>query len=490
MDALDLDTSYCIVCNQFIWPERYQVAVEPLSPRADPSTVRASKKTGTVRPSARASVRPKQQTQPTLRRAASARKASPAPVQDPEPEMAPTKLRTVISQEPTPIYCSDVCRSHDVESGNRAETSLKTLFDPSYSPCKASPISPLISGSESDLDTDHSNAGYFARLLPRRPWLDRRMSSTSSVSMSSCSSTSSGKEYLYENRRRAREYLAESAARLSRADSPCQSALPLRNPSRSRAETVTVLPPVPERPAAVPFTHRRFKESSHHAMPLPLPTAPDASELYCSYPLSTRTRSSASVKRDGSPSALSSSVPDSSERTPTPSVYDLPSSGSLSAEHTKGLLVRPVLIRSESTSSVSALSRSWDDDDVLKSLRDVTIDPRNKRERDSRKQRKALVKARTLQNDASAADRRMFPWGTSHIDEVGPTYPVLQIPRPKVTVVKTVMVRETNKDGTERLVERKFTEEIEEEPKKSVPLPLHALDKYLFVFHRLFTFLI
>ncbi|KAG8732255.1 hypothetical protein FRC12_019366, partial [Ceratobasidium sp. 428] len=254
MDALDLDTSYCIVCSQFIWPERYQVAVEPTTPvspvpRADPSTVRASKKTGTVRPAVRQGVRPKQQTQP-LRRAASARKASPAPAPEPEAEFAPTKLRTVISQDPTPIYCSDVCRSHDVESGNRAETSLKTLFDPSYSPCKASPISPLISGSESDLDTDHSNAGYFARLLPRRPWLDRRMSSTSSVSMSSCSSTSSGKEYLHENRRRAREYLAESAARLSRADSPCQSALPLRNSSRSRTETITVLPPVPEQPAA------------------------------------------------------------------------------------------------------------------------------------------------------------------------------------------------------------------------------------------------
>ncbi|KAG9090123.1 hypothetical protein FS749_000796 [Ceratobasidium sp. UAMH 11750] len=462
MNVLDLDTSYCIVCNQFIWP----AAVELVSPSADLSTVHASKKAGTVRPTAHPGVHPKlQQTQPTLRRAASAHKASPAPAS--EPGITTTsKRRTVISQDPTPIYCSDVCRLHEIESGNRAETSLKTLFDPSYAPCKASPVSPLISGSESDLDTDHSNASYFARLLPRRPWLDRRMSSTSSVSMSSCSSTSSNKEYLYENRRRAREYLAESAARLSRADSPCQSALPLRNSSCSRTETATVLPPVPERPAAVPFTHRRFKESSHHAMPLPLPTAPDASELYCSYPLSMRTRSSASVKRDRSPSVLSSSVPDSSECTPTPSMYDLPSSGSLSAEHTKGLLVRPVLICSESTSSVSALSRSWDNDDVLKSLRDVTIDPRNKRERDSRKQRKALVKARTLQSNASAADRRMFPWGTSHIDEVGPTYPVLQIPRPKVTVVKTVMVSETSEDGTERLVECKFTEEIEEEPKK------------------------
>ncbi|QRW04828.1 hypothetical protein RhiLY_03827 [Ceratobasidium sp. AG-Ba] len=438
----------------------------PVSPTscAESSTVRASKKTGTVRPATRPGVR-RQQTQPPLRRTGSARK-SPTVAPESPAEMVPTKLRTVISQAPTPIYCSDACRSHDVESGNRAETSLKTLFDPSYSPCKASPISPLVSGSESDLDTDHSNAGYFARLCPRRPWLDRRNSSTSSVSMSSCSSNSSGKEYLYENRRRAREYLAESAARLSRADSPSQSALPLRNSSRPRSDAVDVLPAVPERPAAVPFTHRRFKESSHHAMSLPLPTAPDASELYCSYPLSTRTRSSASVRRDGSPDGLSSSVPDSAERTPTPSVYDMPLGGSLTAEHAKGLLVRPVLIRSESSASVSAMSRSWDDDDVLKSLRDTTIEPRMKRERDSRKQRKAFSKAHTLQSATSAADRRMFPWGTSHVDEVGPTYPVLQLPRPKTTVVRTVMVREPCKDGLERLVERKITEEIEEEPKK------------------------
>jgi hypothetical protein len=170
--------------------------------------------------------------------------------------------------------------------------------------------------------------------------------------------------------------------------------------------------------------------------------------------------------REGSPPALSASVPDSTERTPTPSVYDLPSSGSFTPEHTKGLLVRPVLMRSESTSSVSVLSQSWNDDDVLRSLRDVSLDSRNKRERDCRKQRKSLVKARTLQSDTSAADRRMFPWGMSHPDEVGPTYPVLQVPRPKMTVVKTVMVREARKDGSERLVERKITEEVEEEPKK------------------------
>lgn len=112
------------------------------------------------------------------------------------------------------------------------------------------------------------------------------------------------------------------------------------------------------------------------------------------------------------------------------------------------------------------LSRSWDEDDVLESLRCINIATANKRERDSRKQRKGLAKARTLQSDATAANQRLFPWGTSHPDEVGPTYPVLQIPRPKKTVVKTVMVREVRKDGIERLVERKITEEVEEEPKK------------------------
>ncbi|KAB5591125.1 hypothetical protein CTheo_5450 [Ceratobasidium theobromae] len=348
MDALDLDTSYCIVCNQFIWPERYQVAVD---------TVRAKR---------------------------GRRKDDDV------------KVRTVISQEPSPIYCSDACRCHDVEHGNRAETSLKSLFDPSYSP-----LSPA---------SDDSNAGYFARLLP-----PRRLSSMSSISMSSSSSASSGQDYLYENRRRAREYLAESAAR--------------------RNCPVVDLPPVPERPAAVPFTHRRFKESSHHAITLPLPTPPDASELYASYPLS-RTR-------DTSPGA---------ERTPTPSVYDVPTCGSLTAEHTKGLLVRPVLIRSDSASQLS----SWDSDNILESLR--TIDSRNSRERESRKPRRSLVKSRTL------PDMPRSPT----TDHVGPTYAVLQLPRPKTTVVKTTIVRETLPDGTERLVERKITQLVEEEPKKSV----------------------
>ncbi|CAE6470208.1 unnamed protein product [Rhizoctonia solani] len=449
MDALDLDTSYCIVCNQFIWPERYQVHVgapAPLSPTAD-STVRAPKKSA-MRP-ARPNPRAKQ-TQPPLRRTPSTRKSPILPVPEAPIEAPLTKLRTVISQEPTPIYCSDICRSHDVESGNRAETSLKTLFDPSYSPCKPSPISPLISGSESDVDTDHSNAGYFARLVPRRPWLDRRMSGASTVSMSSSSSASSSKDYLHENRRRARAYLAESAARLNRSDS-CQSALPRDQPESP------ALPPVPERPAAVPFTHRRFKESSHHAMPLPLPTAPDASELYASYPLSVRTRSDASV-RDPSPPALSSSLPESgTERTPTPSVYDLPLCGSLSAEKTKGLLVRPVLIRSDSTSTMSQLSSSWDEDNILESLRSVHIDSRNKGERESRRPRKPLSKTRTPKSNS---ENRRIP------DEVGPTYPVLQFPRPKKTVVRTIIAREVLKDGTERLVERRITEEVEEEPKK------------------------
>ncbi|CAE6523152.1 unnamed protein product [Rhizoctonia solani] len=460
MDALDLDTSYCIVCNQFIWPERYQVSVEtpaPLSPTADPSTVRAPKKPATrpTRPNQRA-----KQSQPPVRRAASARKSPTLPTLEAAIETPATKLRTVISQEPTPIYCSDTCRSHDVESGNRAETSLKTLFDPSYSPCKPSPVSPLVSGSESEFDTDHSNAGYFARLMPRRPWLDRRMSGASTMSVSSSSSASSSKDYLHENRRRSRAYLAESAARLNRSDSPCQSALP-----RDHTESTTTLPPVPERPAAVPFTHRRFKESSHHAMPLPLPTAPDASELYASYPLSVRTRSDASVTRDHSPPALSSSFPESgTERTPTPSVYDLPLCGSLSAEKTKGLLVRPVLIRSESTSTMSPLSSSWDDENILDSLRSIHIDSKNKGERESRRPRKPLSKSRSLKNSSSAENRRMYATGTP--DEVGPTYPVLQLPRPRKTVVKTIIAREVLKDGSERLVERKVTEEIEEEPKK------------------------
>ncbi|ELU43176.1 Ecl1 domain-containing protein [Rhizoctonia solani AG-1 IA] len=141
MDALDLDTSYCIVCNQFIWPERYQVAVEgsapapaPVSP-TDTSTLRATKKP--VGRTTRTNPQRKQ-TQPPLRRNASTRRAPTLPPLEAAIETSATKVRTVISQGPAPIYCSDACRSHDVESGNRAETSLKTLA--TWTPTIAMPV--------------------------------------------------------------------------------------------------------------------------------------------------------------------------------------------------------------------------------------------------------------------------------------------------------------------------------------------------------------
>ncbi|KAG5648321.1 hypothetical protein DXG03_004893 [Asterophora parasitica] len=107
---MDNDTAWCPVCDRQIRPKRYQVPVQTTPPPAPPppssSPVRRTKTSGTVRQrgglvQGTGRVKPNG----TIRRAP---QPAPAP---------PVKLRTVIDQGPTPLYCSDQCQMADLNRG-------------------------------------------------------------------------------------------------------------------------------------------------------------------------------------------------------------------------------------------------------------------------------------------------------------------------------------------------------------------------------------
>ncbi|KAG9103920.1 hypothetical protein FRC07_009898, partial [Ceratobasidium sp. 392] len=75
------------------------------------------------------------------------------------------KPRTIISQAPSALYCSESCREKDQLSSERFQLSLETMFSagPSSASSLSSPL--LVSGSESDVDGDLvTNESYFAQL--------------------------------------------------------------------------------------------------------------------------------------------------------------------------------------------------------------------------------------------------------------------------------------------------------------------------------------
>ncbi|QRW04823.1 Ecl1 domain protein [Ceratobasidium sp. AG-Ba] len=232
-DALDLDHSYCARCETYIWPEKRQVEVQvPAKP-------------------------------------------APAPKGRKQDEAATvTKIRTVISLDRAPLYCSERCRQSDLESGSANARRIMEHFQPSPTSTCASPVSPSQSRCNSD---------YFSRIAGGSlPWA-RRPSTTSTRSTTSMSSI----ELLEEHRQWSRQLLAESADRLSRSSSRAAIS----------AEETTLPKPKPkpeikprdddETPVAIPFTHRRWKEQT------PRPTAErsvevDVAALYDSYPMSQR----------------------------------------------------------------------------------------------------------------------------------------------------------------------------------------------------------
>ncbi|KAH9980328.1 hypothetical protein BGW80DRAFT_1454822 [Lactifluus volemus] len=136
-----LDTSWCPVCSRQILPKRYLVllpqhpsnptpipapppssptALEDSSPTRLPTNRQMRRTTGTIRQKgAGGLVRGTGRVKPngTIKRSDPKRDTShavpPPPTQIPS---ATAKHRTVIDQDPTPLYCSDECRLEDLNS--------------------------------------------------------------------------------------------------------------------------------------------------------------------------------------------------------------------------------------------------------------------------------------------------------------------------------------------------------------------------------------
>ncbi|KAG8678904.1 hypothetical protein FRC08_017390, partial [Ceratobasidium sp. 394] len=321
-DALDLDHSYCARCETYIWPEKRQVEVQvPAKPELAPRATKS--KTGTVR-------------------------GRPAPD---APAMV-TKIRTVISLEQSPLYCSERCRQSDLESGSANARRIMEHFQPSPTSSSPSPVSPTH-------DQARCNSDYFSRIAGGSlPWARRPSTTSTRSSMSSI-------ELLEEHRQWSRTLLAESAERLSRSSSRAAIS----------AESTTLPKPKPkpepkpldddETPAPIPFSHRRWKEQG------PKDTRPnrsvdvDVAALYDSYPMSQRVRSASSF---GSNSSVRPGSMTASTVSDTASIRTTSSRGStrrqyagLSADATRGLLVPSVMLREECTSPVRSVHSVSDD---------------------------------------------------------------------------------------------------------------------------------
>ncbi|CAE6476324.1 unnamed protein product [Rhizoctonia solani] len=346
MDALDLDHSYCARCETYIWPEKRQVEVQVAAKptTAAPTTSGLTKsKSGTIKASARRT------TEDTV-----------------------TKIRTVISLDRAPLYCSEKCRQLDQESGSANGRRIMEHFQPSPTSCSPSPISPSYDRSQQNMD-------YFTRIAGGPlPWT-RRSSTTSTRSTTSMSSL----ELLEEHRQWSRALLAESAERLSHSDSRAaisaeSTTLPKPKskpapPKRDQDETET--------PAPVPFTHRRWKEGSKD---MRLETSRsvdvDVAALYDQYPMSQRVRSASSFgsgysMRRGSMTA--STISDTASIRTTSSRGSTRRQGALSADATRGLLVPAVMIRENGDSARSVHSDDEEPEIFHSMRRNRTITQRN-----------------------------------------------------------------------------------------------------------------
>ncbi|QRV75917.1 Ecl1 domain protein [Ceratobasidium sp. AG-Ba] len=421
-DALDLDHSYCARCETYIWPEKRQVEVQvPAKP-------------------------------------------APAPKGRKQDEAATvTKIRTVISLDRAPLYCSERCRQSDLESGSANARRIMEHFQPSPTSTCASPVSPSQSRCNSD---------YFSRIAGGSlPWA-RRPSTTSTRSTTSMSSI----ELLEEHRQWSRQLLAESADRLSRSSSRAAIS----------AEETTLPKPKPkpeikprddddETPVAIPFTHRRWKEQT------PRPTAErsvevDVAALYDSYPMSQRVRSASSF---GSGSSVRPGSMTASTASDTASIRTTSSRGStrrqyagLSAESTRGLLVPTVMLRQECDSPVYSASDDGEEPDSYFPIsRNRTITQRTHTHSRSvsspkAKKPKSDRSQKTIQDlvrEAGGPEYESRPVSRSLIERehVGPLYEITRTP-PGPT--KRHVVQEVDVDGKTEL--RIVEEECWEEPQK------------------------
>ncbi|KZT43761.1 hypothetical protein SISSUDRAFT_495387 [Sistotremastrum suecicum HHB10207 ss-3] len=180
-----LDTAWCPVCDRAIQPKRYTIPANPTPP--PPSTPTDTNRTPKAK--AQSSRHPKNGgglVNGTGRAYKRGKKDSPPP----QPS-EPIKMRTVISQEPVPLYCSEECRLRDIGGSDDCDT--QPLRVPHNSPCH-NPPSPLFvsSGTESDSSESASYSPSEVRrrlesgegidllpipsLVPRRPQRSRRPS--------------------------------------------------------------------------------------------------------------------------------------------------------------------------------------------------------------------------------------------------------------------------------------------------------------------------
>lgn len=372
-----------------------------------------------------------------------------------------SKLRTVISQAPSALYCSDACREKDQLSSERFQLSLETMY--SGPPSASSLSSPLfVSGSESDADADLlTNESYFAQLrihgkTPRQTagpdtnsWADRRLSGGTTPATTSSSE--------------------DIPAVKSQPASPGPNARPSSSSNHGRSKSVydgnAALY------AAYPLTfHRtrsgdgaRSRKNSHVSL------------------CGTSVESTHAVPNDTASKPTAIQPQTQIDITPTQSLYG---TGDVSAQ---GLLVRPALLRAKTErSSVSPLSPTLASDSAPRlyppnypsslppskfgftpmstpgsptgsrnAFRQPIKDLSKPRRRSENISQDALTEAsRTKSCDQISTQKSPFM----------PMYPTLMA-TPTTRVVKK-WVLERGPDGVERLVEKEVVEQYHEERKR------------------------
>ncbi|KAG8747324.1 hypothetical protein FRC10_001503 [Ceratobasidium sp. 414] len=450
---MDLDTNWCPVCDRLIPPERVTI---PAAPEVD-TTKAASDATPKPKLAARPPIL-RRHTANTRLNSKSNAPASKSTGAD-NTQAAPARPRTVISREPSALYCSESCREKDQLSSERFQLSLETMFStgPSSTSSLSSPL--LVSSSESDVDPDLlTNESYFAQLRihgrsrHQSPSLDKTPWSHTPQSANSTATTTSSSEDL-----------------------------PAMGP------VVRTHPP----PPVTTSSHRRPLSYSHNPSPS---AARDVNvSLYAAYPLTFhRTRSgdgSARSRKDShaSGTSLDSPRPDetggipteastkSEDITPTQSLYGI---NTVSAQ---GLLVRPAMLRAKTAAPLSPVSPVSDSAPRLyppqypsslpaskfgftpmstptspSALRKPTKgDPLRPRRRSDNISEEVLTEASRVKSCEQLAGQK-----TPFL----PMYPAL-MPVPCTRVVQKVVL-ELGEDGVERMVQKEVVEEYYEERKR------------------------
>ncbi|KAI0304468.1 hypothetical protein B0F90DRAFT_1809285 [Multifurca ochricompacta] len=266
-----LDTSWCPVCSRQILPKRYLVPVSqqpsipapiPAPPPSSPiasgetsptqplSAQQVRRTTGTVRQKgAGGLVRGTGRVKPNgaIKRSDSKRNSySPVP---PVTQVTPAivKHRTVIDQNPTPLYCSDECRLADL---NSMYGGLSLDYNPDRDPRDSPPLPPVPHNSFTTIP----------------PIIDESDSSSPSTSPDSQGSTL------------ATEY------------NPFSAVSPVMNPSIAALARIYDFPPLPPRPAILDYEPReapvQFDNDYQSGVMM---AARRIKETFCSHSDSTKT---------------------------------------------------------------------------------------------------------------------------------------------------------------------------------------------------------